>query len=277
MAASNVNSTWLVTTNKILELRGQLQITSANNFNNPTQLLTRVQSLARAFVDMCDRMLNLRRNNRDTLQEFAITTQAGNPNNINSYMYTLDPSIHVENVRYYSFFNITAQGTGTTVAAQPIYNIEYREFRQLYPDFTAITTGPPQNWIILPKTAVQPGPGLYADTIIFYPIPDAAYKIVYQAKTDATPLTKDTDQILWAPPYEHILWHWAGMYLEDALGEGKGQLMSAYAEKALSEYWFWVNRGAEEERHAIRTGMKITGLLKGRRVNSYSDTPSSGT
>jgi hypothetical protein len=276
MPTTNVNSTWLQTTNKILELRGQLQITSSNNFNNPTQLLTRVQSLARAFVDMCDRMLNLRRNNRDTLQEFQIITQVGVPTNINSYMYQLDPSIHVENIRYLSFFNVTPQGTGSIVVAQPLYNIEYREFRRLYPDFSQIAIAPPDNWIILPKTAVQPGPGLYADTIMFYPIPDQVYKINYQAKTDATPLTKDTDQILWAPAYEHILWHWAGMYLEDALGEGKGQLMSAYAEKALSEYHFWVDRGPEEEAHCIRTGLAITGLLKGRRVG-YWGGPYNGT
>jgi hypothetical protein len=276
------NSSWKDVTNKCLELRGQLQITSANNFNNPTTLLTRVQSEIRAFVDMCDRMLNVRRNNRDTTQEFQITTEAGNPTVPSTFQYTLDASVRVESIRYISFFNITPQvtnpdGSVSMIVAQPLYNTEYREFRRIYPDFTAISTGPPQNWIILPKSQIQPGPGIINDTIMFFPIPDAVYKINYQATTKAVPLKLDTDPVLWPPEYEHILWHWACMYLEDALGEGKGQLMSAYAQQALTEYNFWINRGPEEERHAVRTGMAIFGPLRGRRTSAYSDTPTQST
>jgi hypothetical protein len=271
-------NSWLTTTNYILELSGQQQILTSAAFNNPIQDCSRVQQQCRRFVDFCDRMLNVPRNNRDTVQEFQIQTQTGNPLIQSTFTYYLDNSVSVENVRYLSFFNITPQyqtETGlTTVFAQQLWNKEYREFRQDYPDFTAINIGPPQNWIILPKSLVAGGPGIIQDAIIFFPIPDQQYLINYQAKTNATPLQLDTDPILWDTRYEHILWKWGQALLEDALGEGKSQGAQYYAERALSEYNDWV-AGPEEERRAVRTGMKIFGPLRGRRVNFYSDTPTS--
>lgn len=273
------NSTWFQTTNKILELKGQLQISSADNFNNPITGLTRIQSQTRAFVDLCDRLLNVKRNNRDTSQEFALTTQVGNPDILSTYTYQLDASISIESIRYWSFFNTTPQsddaGSTTSISAQGIYNMPYREFRRRWPDFTSIPLSPPVLWVIMPKSLMQGGVGIVNDTILFYPIPDAVYTIQYQAKTNAVPLQLDTDPILWSPQYEHVLWTWAGAWLEDALGEGKGQMAQYYAERALSEYLFWA-AGPDEERKAIRTGMNIYGPMRGRRVNQWSTTPNVG-
>jgi hypothetical protein len=184
----------------------------------------------------------------------------------------------MEYLRYYSFFNITPQtlsgGVTSTVVAQPLYNIPYREFRLIYPDFTSITLGPPQNWIIMPKTLVAGGVGIQQDYVMFYPIPDKIYTIVYQSGLKAVPLALDTDSILFDQDNEDVLWDWAGAYLEEALGEGRGQMAAAYAEKAVSEYLFRMS-GPEEEKRAIRTGMSIYGPLRGRRVAPYSDTPNS--
>jgi len=268
-----VYSTWFQLSNRVLENRGLTQITSTTNFDNPITNLTRVQSLARAFVSLCDEMLNVHRNNRDTIQEFQITTSIGNPATPVSNYYTLDSSISVENLRYLSFFNTTTTNPATgTLSAFPIRNMEYREFRNIYPDFTAIETGSPEKWIIIPKTLINPGAGIVNDAIMFYPVPDAIYTIIYQAKTNATPLESSGDKVLWLQQYEHILLMHAGAFLEDIMGQNKGGLMTSYAMKALSEYHFWVDRGAEEERHAVRTGMQIGGLVKGRRVSPYSDT-----
>jgi hypothetical protein len=154
--------------------------------------------------------------------------------------------------------------------------MEYREFRNIYPDFTSIETGSPEKWIIIPKTLVNPGAGIVNDAIMFYPVPDAIYSIVYQAKTNATPLELSGDKVLWTQPYEHILLTHAGMFLEDIMGQNKGALMTSYAQKALSEYNFWVSHGPEEQRSAIRTGMQIQGIVKGRRVNNWSDTTYQG-
>ena len=266
-------STWYALTNRVLENRGLTQITSTTNFDSPITNLTRVQSLARAFVSLCDEMLNVHRNNRDTVQEFQITTAPGNPATPVSNYYTLDASISVENLRYLSFFNTTPANSVTgTVSAFELRNMEYREFRRIYPDFTAIETGSPQKWIIIPKTLINPGAGIVNDAIMFYPVPDAIYTIIYQAKTNARQLELSSDNVLWLQQYEHILLMHAGMFLEDIMGQNKGALMTSYAMKALSEYNFWVNRGPEEQRAAVRTGMQIQGIVKGRRVNNWSDT-----
>ena len=270
-------STWYALTNRVLENRGLTQITSTTNFDNPITNLTRVQSLARAFVSLCDEMLNVHRNNRDTVQEFQIVTHIGSPTTPVSNYYTLDASISVENLRYLSFFNTTpANSTTGTVSAFPLRNMEYREFRNIYPDFTSIETGSPEKWIIIPKTLINPGAGIVNDAIMFYPVPDAIYSIVYQAKTNATPLELSGDKVLWTQPYEHILLTHAGMFLEDIMGQNKGALMTSYAQKALSEYNFWL-AGPDELRHAVRTGMQIGGLVKGRRVSPYSDTTSASS
>lgn len=273
------NQSWFQATNYVLEAAGQLQITSAINFDNPITGLTRVQSQTRRFVEMCNSLLQLKRNNRDTVQEFQINTVVGNPSILSTYVYQVDPSVQVESIRYQSFFNITppttnSQGSTSTVVAQPLYNVEYREFRQRYPDFTAINTGPPINWIIIPKTLVGGGVGIQQDYIMFFPIPDAIYQIVYQAKLNAVPLQLNTDPVSWSPEYQTVLALWGKAFLEDALSEGKGQGAQYYAEKFTSQYYFWT-AGPDELRKAVRTGLKISGPLKGRRVSFYSDTPNS--
>jgi hypothetical protein len=271
----------------VLELAGQLQITSASNFDNPfvPPGLTRIQMQARRFVDLCDRILNDRIYNRENIQEFQIVTQQGNPNIQSTYTYALPSTAKLELIRYYSFKNVTpqvvAQNGTTTVFAQPIYNKPYREFRDIYPDFTAITTGPPQLWIILPKSLAPagdggPGVGILNDTIMFYPIPDQAYRINFECGLKAVPLSLSTDPILFSRDHEHVVWMMAKAFVEDALGDGKGQNSVVLAEKIVSDYQ-WRMSGPEEERRAVRTGIRIYGPMRGRRVSPYSDTPNSGT
>jgi hypothetical protein len=273
-------SSWLETTNYILEMAGQLQVTSAINFNNPITNLTRIQSQTRRFVDVVDRLLNRKIYNRDNLQEFQLQLQPGNPQILSTYVYPLDPSTRMENIRYYSFFNITPQSTTssgtTTVYAQQLFNKEYREFRAEWPDFTAMDTGPPQLWIIMPKTLATPGVGIQSDQIAFYPVPDQNYTVVYQASLKAVPLLLDTDPVLFTKDNEDVIWHWGRMFLEEALGEGKGQLAQYYAAQALDDY-LRRQAGPEEERHAVRTGMNIYGPMRGRYVNFWSDTNTTGT
>lgn len=265
------NSTWFQTTNYILELAGQIQVSSSINFNNPITGLNRIQSQVRRFVDMCNRMLARKIYNRDRIQEFQLLTRVGNPNVQTSFTYTLDSSIRMESLRYLSFYNITSQGTGNPVGSIPLYNVEYREFREKYPDFTQIPTGPPINWIIMPKSLIGGGAGIQLETIIFFPIPDNVYTINYQAGVKIVPLLLDTDSILFAPDNEDVLWNWGLAFLEDALGEGRGQTMQYYAEQVLKDY-MWRMAGPEEERRAIRTGMGIYGPMRGRRVSPFSDT-----
>lgn len=54
------NTTWLAATNKILELAGQLQIAGATDFNLPTTNLTRIQSQARAWIEIVNRELDVK-------------------------------------------------------------------------------------------------------------------------------------------------------------------------------------------------------------------------
>ena len=271
------NSSWMQVTNKVLELRGQNQITSPDNFNSEYQAgLTRMQQLARAFVEMCDRFLNVKRNNRDTSQEFQIVTQAGQPLVPSSNWYSIDQSVTAASIRYWSFFNVTPQSSSTTSysPAQQIFNVPYREFLARYPDITTIQTGPPVNWILLPKSLIGGGTGLQYDKIMFYPVPDATYQINYQAKTKAVALTLHSDPVLWSPEYEHVLWTYASAFLEDAIGEGKGQNLFGLAEKFVSDYLMWES-GPDEERKCVRTGMSIQGPMRGRRVSFWTDTQGS--
>lgn len=286
MANNPLNTTWIQTTNYLLELTGQLQISSASNFDAPfvPPGLTRIQMQGRRFVDLCDRILNDRVNNRENVQEFQFLTQQGNPNLQSSYTYTLPNTTRVELIRYSSFFNATPQVVGangtTTIFAQPIHNMPHREFRDRFPDFTAMTPGPPQWWIILPKSLSaagdgSAGPGILSDSIIFYPIPDQVYTIRFESGLKAVPLVNSFDTVLFSKDHEHILWLMAKAFLEDALGDGKGQNTIQLAEDVVSKY-LWRMSGPEEERRAIRTGMSIHGPIKGRRVSPYSDTPNSG-
>lgn len=285
MANNPNNSTWMDATNVTLEMTGQLQITSAAEFNDPVNSLTRIQSQARRFIDVSDRLLNLKLYNRDNIQEYQLLTHTGNPDIQSTYTYALTAGTRMEFIRYGSFYNATPQNVTlsgeTTIFAQPLNNMPYREFRQTYPDFTAITTGPPQWWIIMPKSLAPAadgtaGVGITVDQIMFYPIPDQQYTIIYEAAVVATPLVNATDPILFSPDNEHVLWNWGKAFLEDALGEGKGQSAQYYAEMCLRDY-NWRMSGPEEERRAIRTGMYIWGPLKGRRVSPYSDTPNAST
>jgi hypothetical protein len=286
MAGNNPsNSSWFTTTNYVLELCGQLQIATTAIFDAPLTPpgLTRIQSQARRFVDLCDRILNDRTYNRENRQDFQILTYTGNPLIQSTYTYQLPSNVRIEYLRYTSMFNVTPQvvaenGT-TTIYAQPLRNVPYREFRNRFPDFTAITTGPPQWWIILPKSLAaagdgSTGPGIMYDSIMFYPIPDQQYTLIYECGLKAVPLALSTDPILFSQDHEHIVWLMAKAFTEDALGDGKGQNTLALAEDVVSKY-LWRMSGPEEERRAIRTGMIIGGPLKGRRVNPYSDTPTS--
>jgi len=267
------NSDWFTCTNSALEASGQTQISSRTNFNNPISSLNRVQGLMRRFIQICDMSLNVKRFNRDTTQEFVITTQAANASVQSTFQYALDSSVSVENLRYLSFFNITPQGSSQAPLGTPLFNWDYREFRRVYPDFTAITDyQTPTRWIILPKNLSQPQ-GITQDMIMFWPLPDQAYTIVYQAQQFANQLVNDYDPVLWKPQYEHVLWQYAKAMLQGQLGEGQEQMTMMYAEKFVSDYLFWVSSGPEEQRKSVRTGMNIKGTRKGRRVNFWSDTP----
>lgn len=110
---------------------------------------------------------------------------------------------------------------------------------------------------------------------MFYPIPDAVYNILYQAKANVATMTLDTSNISWPYQYETTLFKWGKAYLEACLGEGKEADAFAFADKALSDYNFWM-AGPDELRKSVRSGIKISGLFKGRRVNPWSTTPNSG-
>lgn len=266
------NSTWFQCTNSCLDACGQTQISSTTNFDNPIGNLSRVQQLARKFVQLCDMALNVKKFNRNSTQEFIITTQTANPLKQSTFQYALDSSVTVENLRYLSFFNITPQGTAQAPLGAPLFNWDYRSFRTVYPDFTALTDiMTPTRWIILPRNLSQPQ-GIIQDMIMFWPLPDQAYTIVYQAQQFAQPLSLSSSQVLWLPQYEHVLWQYAKTMLHVELGEGKEQAAAQYAEKFVSDYLFWIC-GPEEEKKAVRTGMNIRGVRKGRRVNFWSDTP----
>lgn len=259
------NTTFMATVNKVLELAGQRQVASSNDFNSPTTNLGRVQQQARAFVDLANRMLLVQMNKRFMQREYSFTTNAGTYGQPSTNIYTLDSSTDSESLIYHSFFNTTPQiNSLTPITARSIINWEYREFRQLYPDFTVLALGPPQRWILLPP----PIAGGLMHQIMFFPMPDAAYSIIYQAKLNMVPLSLDSQQIAWPIEYEHILWLYGKLFLEQALGEGKEGDLERYVQLALSEVKKWAG-GPEEVRHAIRIGLQIDGVARGRRVSKF--------
>jgi hypothetical protein len=267
------NSTYFYTVNRCLAQSGQRQVPDANSFNSSTTLLSRVQQQCREFVDIANRELLLDMNKRFMQREYKLTTAIWNgaadatstptSNNI----YSLDTSTDAESLIYHSFYNKTPQSAllSGLDTGKFLRNWDYREFRSLYPDFSQLVSGPPTRWILLPQQSSQPVP---SNTIMFFPPPDAVYTIIYQAKIGAAPLVKDTDIILWPEEYEHILWMYARKYLETALGEGKEGNIEAWAEKAVAAMKKWAG-GPEEQRHAVKLGIQVEGIARGRRVSKY--------
>lgn len=251
-----VNSTYLAATNKVLELAGQRQIASAVAFNAPTTALSRVQQLARAYVDLASRYLLTRLNKRFMQREFTTGLIAG------SNLYPLDPNIDSESLIFHSFF------LTTTGVAIPLYNWDYREFRALYPDLTILPTGAPQRWILVPTVGASNQIIDPTHNVMFYPAPDTDYTIIYQAKLNAQSLSLDTDKILFPPEYEHCLWLQGRLFLEQILGEGKDAGIERYAQQAASDVNMW-GGGPDEERRAIKVGMQISGVARGRRVSRF--------
>lgn len=250
------NSTYLAATNKVLELAGQRQISSAASFDAPTTALSRVQQLARAYVDLASRFLLTKLNKRFMQREFTFGTDSM------TLVYTLDPNIDSESLVFHSFFFVD-QGQ-----VAPIRNWDYREFRALYPDDDDIPTGIPNRWILLPiagqsNEIIDP-----THAIMFYPRPDAIYTIRYQAKLNAQPLSLSTDKILFPPEYEHSLWLQGRLFLEQILGEGKDANIERFASQAASEVNMWAD-GPEEVRHAVKIGIIIGGVARGRRVSRF--------
>src|SRR5579883_2023520 len=231
------NNTWFGATNEVLEL-GQLDpIATTTLFDNPTLNLTKYQRAARAYIRLAHMHLSVKAYKHFATRRIQLNIDSS------SAIWSLDMGINPEHIKPRTFFNVS---TGT-IAAQnrEIRNQPYNEFKDLWPDLSKITSGPPERWILMPidRTNISP-----VHTIRIYPNPDQPYQLEYQATLNAYPLKLSTDIILWPPEYEYALWEFAWDLLERGLGEGKEGRIAQMAEAAANEVRLVAGRPADVRR-----------------------------
>jgi len=253
------NSTWMTATNEVLELSQIDPIASANDFNNPTGVLSKPQRAARAYIKLAHLHLSVR-----AYKHFA-TRRIELPITLGTSVYPLDTGMNPEHIRPERFFNIT---TGTAAAQnRPLRYYEYANFMADFPDPSKITTGAPSHWILLPIDRTEESP---VHKVRIYPNPDQNYKLEYQAALNAYPLANATSVLLWPPEYEHVLWEFAWDLVERGLGEGKEGSISGMAAQAANEVKLVAGRLADANR-----AFRMMRLPSRRRSNRGYNSPRS--
>lgn len=100
------------------------------------------------------------------------------------------------------------------------------------------------------------------DRISFSQPPNGAYVIQYEGYLNTVALVNETDQIIWPPEFEHLLWT-AGLALfEVALSEGKAPNYQQMLEPAVTQVK-QLSMGEVEDMPAIDLGLSVTNQRRG--------------
>lgn len=241
------NSTFFQATNTCLRRHGQKEIVDASTFNTQGSL-TKTQSQCKHFIMEANAWLAL-----DVRPEFlrrrgTITTTSSSNDNTTGYTLACTPSSLIP----HTWFNTTS-GKG-----EPLTEKKFTDWVAEDPDgHTA--TGRPKHWIVIPQSALGA-----TDRVSFQPIPDAAYTIRYEYWHEPAMLSVASDEIVWTPRIEPILWESAGAFLEVILAEGKAAEMSQFLIPHLTKIRQITGASDELPPHVIM-GMNIGYRSRGRR------------
>jgi hypothetical protein len=249
------NSTWLEATNEVLALSSLPAIASADEFDDTTgESLQKYHAAAKQFVKLAHMHLGVRARQHFNTERFQFQTT------VNTAVYELDTGLSPEDIKFQTFFNVTT-GTRATLNS-PLMHMEYRTFKRLHPDLDQITTGAPQNWILLPKeVGAVPGENDTPNRIRIYPDPDDQYTIEFQAKLDSQPLIDNSSKILFPKHYEHVLWLFCWELLEVDLGEGKEGMLSLKAREAANQVWLAAAKHPDAKK--APRAMRIRSIMRG--------------
>jgi hypothetical protein len=248
-------SNWFSATNSVLQLAQLPVIASTTVFDSG--VLTKYQNAAKYKIDFANRHLALKVQTTMSNRKFTITTTAG------TQAYALNTGILSENLKYHSWYNITA---GSPYYG-PLKLVKYEDYMDMWADQTIVQQGPPLYMVQVPYDGTTDTPALGLNPMIWcYPIPDAVYTLQYQAHLNYNPLTASGSLISWPPQYEHGLWSWAWKFLEIDLAEGREQMLDALVDDVVTRIKV-ASQTAEEVRKGVRM-LKLSGR-RGQRGGGY--------
>lgn len=229
------NSTFYTFTNRLLRWCGQAPYTSTSAFDDDSAA-DKVQVQGKEAAKLGHGLLMANPRLRFTQREFSITTVAS------TALYNLgtNPDLLIEDS-----WRITTTDEGVRLTPR-LWN----EQKSMYPEGETDEGKP--NWYYFPTIAS----GSSTEQVGFSPIPDAVYTIKYEGWIKPTPLSTNSDTILFPPEHEDVLLLWCSWLLEGRLAEGRDQ--ATILEQIRSE--MRANQiGAPEEGPTYDAGIEIWG------------------
>ncbi|MBA3993395.1 MAG: hypothetical protein C0469_07695 [Cyanobacteria bacterium DS2.3.42] len=196
------------------------------------------------FLEQIQKRFALNCNSSRFMQrKFTFTTNAIDT------QYEPDPTnqlFPIEGFKPNSFFNVTASGANN----QRLHVATWSQWRQAYPRPDEMARGFP-NWLI-----PVPEDGTDTVKVVLFPYPAGVYTIEGQGRIEAPDLTSGAQQLLFPKHYEHLLFTYLKMFLEQSINEGRQADWEAMAAQIFQE----VMRdalGAEEEVEQIDIGIQL--------------------
>lgn len=244
--ARPTNSTYLSICDTIAKATGLNPAVSAAAFNDDTQLPSKYV-IIKMYVDIASRLAVMRMNERWLKREFQIFLSQGT-----NYPYPLDDTVSAEGLVYHSF-RCTTPGAARDLYAWKSGNDDsYLTFRKFYPDLTAIPTGAPTSYVLVPIQSNE----VNAHELLVYPTPDSAYTLQYQAKINPVQLVLAADLIQFPKEYEVALITTAKALFTSELGKGDPSLITSIAEQAVAATKAWAS-GPLEGRNRQRMSVMM--------------------
>ncbi|HIA55386.1 MAG TPA: hypothetical protein EYN91_25435 [Candidatus Melainabacteria bacterium] len=229
--------------NKVLLSMGMKDMLSDSDFANTTAT-DQYQRQAIIFLEMVQKRFALNCNSSRFMQrKFTFTTNAVDT------QYEPDPTdqlFPIEGFKPNSFFNVTASGANN----QRLHVATWSQWREAYPRPDDMARGFP-SWLI-----PVPEDGTDKVKVLLFPYPNGVYTIEGQGRLEAPDLTSGAQKLLFPKKYEHLLFTYLKIFLEQSVNEGRHADWGPMAEQIFQE----VIRdalGAAEETEQIDIGIQL--------------------